>query len=53
MDEPARMLSINQKAILIVTLFGLNVVSLWFGGVLALLLVTLPSVGIAVGVLRR
>ncbi|WP_162991391.1 hypothetical protein [Halostella salina] len=47
------MLSINQKAVILITLLGLNVVSVWFGGILALLLVSLPSVGVAVGVLRR
>ncbi|WP_161973194.1 hypothetical protein [Halostella litorea] len=47
------MLSLNQKAVVLTTLFGLNVVSYLFGGVLALLLVTLPSLGVAVGVLRR
>ena len=46
-------LSINQKAVVLTTLFGLNVVSFLFGGALAILLVTLPSIGVAVGVLTR
>jgi hypothetical protein len=46
-------LSINQKAVVLTTLFGLNVVSFLFGGTLAILLVTLPSIGVAVGVLTQ